>query len=66
MTLGLIEPLTEMSTTNIFWGVKADGAKCWQLNQLHVANVLKPLNILEPSGPVQARKGISLTFWRRK
>jgi len=26
MVLGLTQPLTEMSTTNISWGVKAAGA----------------------------------------
>jgi len=26
MAMGLTQPLTEMSTRNIFWGVKAAGA----------------------------------------
>jgi hypothetical protein len=41
------------STRNISWGVKADGAI-----------VLKSgtLNLLEPSGPVQACTGIDLTL----
>ena len=30
MALGLTQPLTEMSTRNISWGVKAAGASGWQ------------------------------------
>jgi hypothetical protein len=36
MALGSTQPLTEMSTRNIFWGVKAAGAYGWQPDHLHV------------------------------
>jgi len=52
--LGLTQPLTEMSTRNISWGVKAADAWGWQTYHLQVQNVLKSGNILEPLGPVQA------------
>ena len=55
---------TNMSTRRIFWGVKAAGACGWQPYHLHVPIVMKfgSLNLLEPSGPVQARNGIALPF----
>jgi len=63
--LGLTQTLTEMSIRNISWGVKAAGAWGWQLYRLHVLIVLKSgsLNLLEPSGPVQACNGIALPFF---
>jgi hypothetical protein len=36
MALGLTHPLTEMSTRNLSWGVKAAGASGWQPYHLHV------------------------------
>jgi hypothetical protein len=62
MVLGLIRPLTEMSNRNVSWGVKAAGLYGWQPYHLHVPIVLKSgsLNLLEPSGPVQACNGIAL------
>jgi len=62
MALGLTQPLTETSTRNISWGVKAAGAYGWQPYHLHVSTLLKSgsLNLLEPSGPVQACNGIAL------
>jgi len=47
-----------------FLGVKAAGAWGWQPYHLHVPIVLKSgsLNLLEPSGPVQACNGIALPF----
>jgi len=62
MALGLTQPLTEISTINISWEVKAAGAWGWQPYHLHVPIVLKSgiLNLLEPSGPVQACNGIAL------
>jgi len=36
ITLGLTQPLTEMSTGNIYWGVKTTGAYGWQPYHLHV------------------------------
>jgi len=61
MTLGLTQPLTEMSIRNISWVVKAPGALGWHY-YLHVPIVLKSgsLNLLEPSGPVQACNGVAL------
>jgi hypothetical protein len=62
MALGLTHSLTEMSTRNVSWGVKAAGAYGWQPYHLHVPIVLKSgsLNFLEPSGPVHARNGMAL------
>jgi hypothetical protein len=62
MALGLTQPLTETSTKNNSWGVKAAGAYGWQPYHLHVPIVLKSgrLNLLEPYGPVQACNRIAL------
>ena len=62
MALGSTQPLTEMSTRNISWGVKAAGAEGWRPYRLHVPIVLKSgsLKLLEPSGLVQACNGIAL------
>jgi len=62
MALGLIHPLAEKSTRNISWGIKVAGAKGWQTYHVNVLIVLKSgnLNLLEPSGPVQACNGIAL------
>ena len=62
MALGSTQPLTEMSTMNIPWWVKAAGAQGWQPYHLHVPNVLKSgsLILLEPSGPVQGCNGTAL------
>ena len=48
MALGLTQPLTEMSTKNISWVVKAAGAYGLQPYHLHVQTVLKSgiLNLL--------------------
>jgi hypothetical protein len=56
MALDVIQPVTEMSTRNVSWGVKAAGAYGWQLYQLHVPIVFKSgsLNFPKPSGLVQA------------
>jgi hypothetical protein len=64
MALGSTQPVTEMSTRNIFWGVKAAGAYGCQPYHLHVPIVLKSgrLNLLEPSGPVEACNGIAVPF----
>ena len=62
MALESTQPLTEMSTRNISWGVKAAGAYGWQPYHLRVPIVLKfgSLSLLEPSGPPQACNGIAL------
>jgi hypothetical protein len=41
MALGLTQPLTEISTMNISWVVKAVGVWGWQTYDLHVAVFLK-------------------------
>ena len=74
MTLGSNQPRTEMSFRNTSWGGK--GNRCVVLTNLvlHVPTVLKSglLNLLEPSGPVQACNSIAslhfiniITFQRR-
>jgi hypothetical protein len=65
MVLGSTQPRTEMSTRNIFWGLKAAGAKGWQPYHIHMSTVLKSgnFNLLEPSGPVQACNRIALSFY---
>jgi len=62
MALRSTQPLTEMGTRNISWGVKAAAAFGSQAYHLQVRIVLKSgnLNLLEPSGPVQACNGIAL------
>ena len=64
MALGLTKSLTEMSTRNTSWGVKAAGTYSWQPYHLHVPIILKPesLNLLEPAGPVQDCNGIALSL----
>ena len=64
MALGSTQPLTEMSTRNIFLGVKEAGAFGWQTYHYLMPIVMKSgsLNLLEPSEPVQACNGISLPF----
>ena len=59
---GSNQPLTEMNTTNISWGVKAAGAQGWQPELIHVPFVLKSgsLNLLASIGPVQTYTGITL------
>ena len=61
---GQLSLLTEMSTGNVSWGVKAAGAYGWQPYHLQVPTVLKSgsLSLLEPSGPVQACNGITLLY----
>ena len=58
MALGSTQPLTEMSTRNISWGVKAAGAYGWQPYHLHV--LTGSLTLLETSGPAEACNGIAL------
>jgi hypothetical protein len=64
MALGSTQPLTKMSTRNISWGVKAACALGWKPYRLYVPIALhsESFNLLEPSGPVQACKGIALSF----
>jgi hypothetical protein len=64
VALGLTQPLTEMSTRMFPEGLKVSGAYGWQPYHPHVPIFLKSgsLNLLEPSGPVQACIGIALPF----
>jgi len=64
MALALTQPLTEMSTRNITSEVKVADAEGWQPYHFHVPIVWKSgsLNLLEPSGSVQACNGIALPF----
>ena len=66
MALGLMQPLTEMSTRNISWG-GGKGGRYVRLTALppSCANCLdiREPQLLEPSGPVQACNGIDLPFF---
>jgi hypothetical protein len=55
VALGTSQPLTEMRSRNVSWGVKATGAYGRQPNRLHVPIVMKSgsLSLLEHSGSVQ-------------
>jgi len=61
MAVGSAQPLTEMSTRCISWG---KGGRCVRLTTLppSCAVVMKSgnLNLLEPSGPLQACNGTAL------
>jgi len=61
LDLGSTQPLTEMNTRDVSWGVKTTGAYSWPYH-LHVSNVFisDSLNLLEPSGPVQPCTGIAV------
>jgi hypothetical protein len=63
MALGLTQPLTEMSTGNIYLGGK--GGRCVGLTTLphSCVNCLEIFNLLEPSGTVQAHNGIALPLF---
>jgi len=62
MALGLTQPLTEMSTRNVSWGVKRPVRRADNLTTFMCGIVLKSgsLDLLEPLGPVQACNGIAL------
>jgi len=59
------QALADMSTGIFPLGVKTAGSYGWQPYHLYVPIVLKSgsLNLLEPSGPVQAPNGIALPFY---
>jgi hypothetical protein len=61
MALGLTQPLTEISTRNIPWGVQTARAYDWP-HHLHVLTVLKSgsLNLPETSGPVETCTGTAV------
>jgi hypothetical protein len=62
MDLGSTKLLTEISTRNISWGVKAAGAYGWQSYHLNVPVLFKSesLNLLETWEPSQVYAGIAL------
>ena len=64
ISLGSTQPLTEVSTRYITWGVKAAGRRADRSYYLHVSIVLDSarLKLLEPSGPVQACNGVVLPY----
>jgi hypothetical protein len=66
MALGLTQPLTEVSTGNISWGIKAASMYGWQLYHHYVPTVLKSgsLKLLDFAGPFQACTRIALPFIR--
>ena len=59
--LAALWPGVDSAFMNISWGVKAACELGWQPHHNHVPTVLKSgsLNLLEPSGPVQACNGIA-------
>ena len=54
--LGSIQPLTEMNTRNISWGVKMAGEQGWQHYYLHVQTVKKSVSL-------RVSTGIAFTIW---
>lgn len=65
MSLGLTHPLTDMSTRDLPWGIKAAVCRA----DTHVTFIYRlfedprSLNFLEPSGPVYICTGIALPFF---
>jgi hypothetical protein len=62
MAVGSTQSLNRNEYQEYFLGVHVAGAYGWQPRHLHVSVVLKSgrLNLLEPSGTVQAWNGIAL------
>ena len=62
LDLGSTQPLTEMNTRGVSWGVKMTGVYNWQSYHLHVSIVFisDSLDLLESSGPVQSCTGIAV------
>jgi hypothetical protein len=62
MALGSTQPLAEMSTRNISWGLRQPVHRADNLTTFILLIVLKSgtLNFLEHSGPVKACNGIAL------
>jgi hypothetical protein len=62
MALESSQSVTERSTRNVSWGLKAVGASGWQPYHNLVLIVLKSgsLSLLEASGPVQSCTDIAL------
>jgi hypothetical protein len=65
MALGSTQPLTEMSTREYFLGGKGGqrvGLTTLPRSCAECLEIWKPLNLLEPSGPVQDWNGKALAF----
>jgi hypothetical protein len=65
---GSTQPLTEISTRNICWRVKAAGVLGWQTYHNHVSTVLKSgsLNLLEPQGLSRPVWGLLYVFYKQE
>ena len=64
MALGLTQPLTDVRTRRISWGQRRPARKVDNLPpSCTVVTKSGNLNFLEPSGQVQACKGIALPFY---
>ena len=68
MVLGLTQPLTKMSTRNISWGWRRPVRRADNLTTFMCRLPWKSeiLNLLEPSGPVQACNGVGLPLRLRQ
>jgi len=63
MALESTQPLTEMSTRSISWGLRRPVRKADNLlPSCAVVTKSGNLNFLEPVGPIQACNGTALTF----
>jgi len=62
MALGSTQPLTEMSTENISWGINVAGSSGRKPYHFNVPTVLnsRSHNLLDPEGFAQACTGITL------
>jgi hypothetical protein len=63
--IGNFQPLTEMSTRNISFVIKAAGVQCDNLIifTCRLSRISGRLKLLEPSGPVQACTGSTLPLY---
>ena len=62
MALGSTQPLTEMSTRSISWGLRLPVSKADLTTILCLVTKSGKLNFLEPCGPLQACNGTALPF----
>jgi hypothetical protein len=62
MAMESIQPLTEMSTRNISWGLKAAGVSGSQTYHLRVSTVWKSES-LKPPGTLRACPGLYRNFY---
>ena len=68
VALGSTRHLIEMSTRNIFWGLKTAGAQSWQSYHINMSIALKDgsLNLLVTSGLLQVYARVVLLEFKRK